>query len=148
MEFKRELLFEVMDEVGALLDMHYQELTLHKDVIKLEPQWSQYAALEQMGAFVVFTIREEGELIGYNAFFLNRHIHYGSFLCAQNDVLYLHPEHRRGTTALRFLDFCETELKTMGAQKIGYHIKFSLDWRPILHRRGYSDEEVMVAKII
>lgn len=49
MEFKREPLFEVMDEVGALLDMHYQELTLHKDVIKLEPQWSQYAALEQLG---------------------------------------------------------------------------------------------------
>lgn len=148
MNFQRETLFNLINEVEPLLDLHYRELTLHKDVVKLAPQWEQYAALERLGNFVVFTCRDSGKLVGYNAFFLNRHMHYGGFTVAQNDVLFLHPDHRLGTTALRFLGYCEQQLKDLGAQKLTYHIKFSLDWRPILHRRGYADEEVMTAKLL
>lgn len=146
--FQQELLCEVVQEVQPLLDLHYRELCLHRDVIELDPQWREYAILEQMGRFVVFTARDDGRLIGYNAFFLNKHMHYGGFTVAQNDVLFLHPEQRRGTTALKFLDDTEARCKALGAQKITYHIKLALDWRPILHRRGYADEEVMCAKLI
>lgn len=146
--FATELLCEVVQEAQPLLELHYRELCLHQDVIKLDPRWQVYAALEQLGHFVVFTAREDdGRLVGYNAFFLNRHMHYGGFTVAQNDVLFLHPTARRGTTALRFIDWCELKLWQMLAEKITYHIKFALDWRPILHRRGYCDEEVMVAKM-
>lgn len=131
-----------------LLDLHYDELTLNKDVVKLDPMWSEYAALEMMGRFVVFTAREDGKLVGYSAFFINKHIHYASLIAAQNDVLFIHPEFRRGTTALKFIDYCESMLQVLGARKVTYHIKFSLDWRPVLHRRGYSDEEVMCAKLL
>lgn len=146
--FQQEMLCEVVQEVQPLLDLHYRELCLHRDVIALDPQWREYALLEQMGRFVVFTAREDGRLIGYNAFFLNKHMHYGGFTVAQNDVLFLHPDYRRGTTALKFLDDTEPRCKALGAQKITYHIKFALDWRPILHRRGYVDEEVMCGKLI
>lgn len=145
--FARELLCEVVQEAQPLLDLHYRELCLHRDVIKLDPMWREYALLEQLERFVVFTAREEGQLVGYNAFFLNRHLHYGGFTVAQNDVLFLHPQARRGTTALRFIDWCEQKLWDAAADKLTYHIKFALDWRPILHRRGYVDEEVMVAKM-
>jgi hypothetical protein len=148
MQFARELLCEVVQEVQPLLELHYRELCLHRDVIKLDPRWETYAALEQAGAFVVLTAREGEELIGYNAFFFNRHMHYGGFTVAQNDVLFLHPAFRRGTTALRFLDFSEQQMRELDADKISYHIKFSMDWRPILHRRGYCDEEVMCAKLL
>jgi GNAT superfamily N-acetyltransferase len=137
----------VVQEVQPLLQLHYNELTLHKDVIKLDPMWPEYALLEQLERFMVLTAREEGQLVGYNAFFLNRHMHYGGFTVAQNDVLFLHPEFRRGTTGLRFIDWTEEALWKLGADKITYHIKFSLDWRPILHRRGYQDEEVMCGKL-
>lgn len=147
--FARELLCEVVQEAQPLLDLHYQELCLHRDVIKLDPQWDQYALLEQLERFVVLTAREDdGRLVGYNAFFLNRHMHYGGFTVAQNDVLFLHPQARRGTTALRLIDWTEHSLRELGAQKLTYHVKFSLDWRAILHRRGYADEEVMCGKLL
>lgn len=146
--FDRELLCEVVQEVQPLLDAHYAELTLNKDVVKLDPQWQEYALLEQMGRFVVFTARDDGVLVGYSAFFVNRHIHYAGLTVAINDVLFLAQSRRRGTTALRFLDFCEEALRAEGVRKLTYHIKFSLDWRPILHRKGYVDEEVMVGKLL
>lgn len=145
--FARELLCEVVQEVQPLLELHYRELCLHQDVIKLDPRWQDYALLEQLERFVVFTAREDRGLVGYNAFFLNRHMHYGGFTVAQNDVLFLAPDARRGTTGLKFIDWVEQAVWALGACKLTYHIKFSLDWRPILHRRGYQDEEVMVAKM-
>ncbi len=146
--FARELLCEVVQEVQPLLELHYAELTLHKDVIKLDPRWDDYILLERMDRLAIFTARDEGRLVGYSAFFVNRHMHYSDLVTAQNDVLYLHPDSRRGTTGLRFIDFVEAPLRDMGVRKLVYHIKFSLDWRPILHRRGYADEEVMCAKLL
>lgn len=148
MDFAQELLCEVVQEVQPLLQLHYEELCLHRDVVKLDPQWREYALLEQLQRFVVLTAREDGRLCGYSAFFLNRHMHYGGFTVAQNDVLFLHPDSRRGTTALRLIDWTECQLRDLGAQKVTYHIKFSHDWRPVLHRRGYSDEEVMCGKML
>lgn len=146
--FASELLCEVVQEVQPLLVEHYDELTIGKHLIKLDPQWQEYALLEQLGRFVVYTAREDGKLIGYSAYFITRHLHYAGLIHAQNDVLFLQREHRRGTTALRFLDHCEQQLRGKGVQKLTYHIKFSLDWRPILHRRSFVDEEVMVAKML
>lgn len=146
--YQRESLRDVIDDVQPLLQLHYDELTLHKEVVKLDPRWDQYFLLEQLECFTVFTARDDGRLIGYNAFFLNRHMHYGDLLVAQNDVLFVHPDARRGAMALRFLDYSEQALRALGAHKLGYHIKFNRDWRPILYRRGYTDEEVMCAKLL
>jgi L-amino acid N-acyltransferase YncA len=146
--FARELICQVIDEVQPLLEAHYQELTRNKEVVKLEPRWSEYAALERMGCFVVLTARDEGALIGYNAFFVNPHMHYAALRVAQNDVFYLREDHRRGTTALRFLRWSEQECRAMGAHKLVYHCKLSNKFAPILHRLGYADEEVMCGKII
>ena len=148
MVFQRETLFDVIDDVQPLLDLHYQELTAHKEVVKLDVQWQKYAALESMGAFVVFTCRDKDALVGYNAFFLNTHFHYAGLMVAQNDVFYLTEAHRKGTAALRFIRFAESQLKEMGANKIIYHAKHSNNFAPILNRLGYAAEETMCGKII
>ena len=146
--YQREFLCDVIDEVQPLLDAHYQELTHHKDKIKLDPQWDQYTALELLNKFFIYTARDESELVGYAAFFLMTHMHYRATVVAQNDVLFLRADKRQGTTGIRLIDFAEAELKKLGADKIVWHIKFSKDLRPILHRRGYRDEEVMTAKML
>ena len=146
--FQRETLFDIIEEVDALLALHYQELTLNKDRVRLDPQWDVYRTLEQLGRFVVFTARDGNLLVGYNAFFVQKHMHYAGFTVAQNDVLFLHPDYRLGMTGIRLLKTSEAGLKVAGAEKITYHVKFLKDFRPILHRLGYSDEEVMCGKII
>jgi len=146
--FRRELLCEVVEEVQPLLHEHWTELTKNKDIAILDPMWQEYAALEQMGRFVIYTARDDGALVGYAAYFIQKHIHYAGMTTGTNDVLFLRKDARRGTTGLRLLDYCEAQLKTLGVQKLTYHIKFSMDWRCLLHRRGYADEEVMCAKVL
>ena len=148
MNFQRESLFDIIEEVEPLLEAHYEELTLHKDVVKLNPKWKDYAALEQMGRFAVFTAREDGVLHGYNAFFVNTSMHYADLCVGQNDVFFITPDHRRGTAALRFLRYTEEQLQLLGVRKVVYHCKYGNNFAPILHRLGYTDEEVMVGKII
>jgi hypothetical protein len=147
-DFARETLFDVVADIEPLLRQHYEELTLHKDRITLDPMWGEYKALEDLGRFALFTAREDGELVGYAAFFLVCHLHYAGTKMAINDVLFLRADKRRGTTGIKLLKFCEQALRELGTDKLTYHVKHSLDWSAILHRMGYADEEKIVGKML
>ena len=146
--FQREILFDFIEDAEPLLEMHYQELAKHKERIALAPVWERYAELEKRGVFVLFTARDDGKLIGYSAFFVQTHIHYADMLVASNDVLFLHPGYRKGGTGIKLIMFSERQLKEQGVNKITWHVKFSNDFRPILHRMGYADEETMCGKLL
>jgi hypothetical protein len=148
MQFARELLCEVVEEVQPLLEKHYAELTLNQDVVKLDPQWERYALLESLGSLVIFTARDGGMLAGYNAFFISHHMHYAALKVAQNDVFYVSEDHRKGSAPLRFLRYCEAQLKADGAHKIVYHCKPSNQFANILIRMGFAGEEAMVGKLL
>lgn len=145
--FRRELLCEMVAEVDDLLQLHYEELCLNRDRIKLNPMWVEYAALEQMGRFVVYTARDDGKLVGYSAFFVQKHLHYADLTTAINDVLFVHPD-ARGTTGIRLIKFCESELKALGVHKLIWHAKMETALIPILHRLNYKTEELSLAKFL
>jgi hypothetical protein len=148
MKYQKEFLCDVIAEVEPLLRLHYEELTLNKDRVKLDPDWDRYAQLEHAGAFHVLTARDDGHLIGYSAFFLAPHLHYRGLTVANNDVLYLHPERRMGPTGIRLIRFSEASMKTLGADKITWHAKYSNDLKQILVRLGYADEEAIMGKML
>lgn len=146
---QRETLFDIVHEVDDLLKLHYDEVALHRDTIKLDPMWEDYASLERMGRFVVFTARDDGRLVGYSAFFVNKHMHYSGTTLAINDVIFLHPDQRKSTTGYRLIKFSHEQLKERGdIQKITFHVKFSKDWSNVLHKLGYIDEEKVVGVIL
>jgi GNAT superfamily N-acetyltransferase len=146
--YHKESLCDVIAEVEPLLRLHYDELTLNKDRVKLDPDWERYANLEHAGGFHVLTARDGDRLVGYSAFFLNTHIHYRDLRVANNDVLYLHPECRKGMTGIRLIKFSEGWMKALGADKITWHAKYSNDLKQILVRLGYADEEAIMGKML
>ncbi len=146
--YQKELLFEVLPDIEPLLAMHYEELTLNKARIVLNPMWEKYALLEQAGVLNIYTARQKGKLIGYSWFFINQHMHYADLTVAVNDVLFLHPDHRTGRTGIRLIQYCERELeKQLGKFKMVWHAKLVNDLADILKRMGYQTEEIMMAKI-
>lgn len=147
-QYAKERLCDAIAEMQPMLELHYDELTLHKEVVKLDPDWQRYADLEHAGKFHLFTARQDGALIGYSAFFLQPHLHYRSLMLAMNDVLFLHPQHRNGMTGIRLIKTSEHGMKVLGANKIVWHAKYSNDLATILARLGYELEEVMVGKIL
>lgn len=145
--FQQEMLFEIVNEVDDLLQLHYEEVTLDQDRIKLDPMWARYAAIEQAGAFVVYTARKHGKLIGYAGFFINHHLHFADLKTAINDVLFLHPDNRTGRTSINLMRFAEKQLiARLGSFKLVWHAKPSNHLASILLRMGYAHEETILSK--
>lgn len=147
MQFVETKLGDIKEELKVLLVDHYNELTLNKDVVKLNPIWEAYEAMEKAGRFVMYIARDD-KLWGYSAWFVTPHMHYADLMVAVNDVLYLHKDQRKGSTGIKLIKFSESMLKQRGVNKIVWHIKKSNDWSSILYRMGYSDEEKIVGKIL
>lgn len=150
MKYQKELLADVIGEVQPLLELHYDELTLNKDRVKLDPDWQQYAELEHADAFHIFTARDDDKLVGYSAFFLKPHIHYRGLMVAQNDVLYLHPDYRVGMTGVRLIKMSHQGMRAAGADKIVWHCKHSNHLKQLLLRiyPDYRDEESSVGGML
>jgi hypothetical protein len=143
--FAKELLSVIRKDIDSLLDLNYAELTLNKQCIKLNPDWEKYAKLEHEGKLTIFTVRDDSDLVGYSFFFIDTHIHYKDLLVATNDVLFLHKDYRKGMTGIKFLKFCDSNLA--GVDKIVWHVKDSNDFKPILYRMGYNNEDTILGKL-
>jgi hypothetical protein len=139
---------EFIEELKPLTVQHYDEIALHKQHIPLDPDWNLYKKMTSNNSLFVAGARDNGQLVGYSIFFISRMAHYQSTLCANNDVLYLLPKYRQGIAGIKLIKFCETELKKMNIVKLLWHIKFAKDFRKILYRMGYCDEDAIVGKIL
>jgi hypothetical protein len=139
--FQHELLYEFAQDLDPLLKLHIKEVGQTEPI---DPDWVKYAYMEQQGQFLGFTARAGKKLVGYAGFFIGKHPHHKTLTLVSNDVVYLHPAHRKGRTGLRFIDFCVSELKAA-------HPEFALTWsaKPgsnlhlILSHAGYSQESTM-----
>jgi len=144
---QRESSWDCVEGIKALIEDHWNEVALHKDVVKLEPNWGQYAALEAQNRLVIITAREGELLVGYSVFFLHHHAHYKSCLVASNDVIYLVPG-KRGVVGTRLIRNSETILKSLNVIKMTWHVKPSHDWSGVLKRMGYEQEEIIMGKLL
>lgn len=143
---QRKMLCEVVGEIDDLLRTHYEELCGHQDRKVLNPRWDQYAALEQAGMLLVLSAREGEVLVGYACFYVMPHMHYSDYTVATNDVLFLHPDHRLGTTGIRLIKQSEREAKAMGAQHIVWRSKPDTTLLKLLDRLDYQVEETAHGK--
>lgn len=147
MTFQQETLYDVIDEIDALIALHYQEVTLHKDYMQLDVDWPRYRELERQERLLIYTARSAEKLVGYAAFFVDMHIHYKGSKVANNDALFLHPEHRKGSLGMKFISYCDRQLTAFAPLKLTWHVKFSHDFSPILRRLGYVGEETIMGRI-
>ena len=131
-----------------LLEEHYQELTLNKNVVKLDVNWEKYQKLEDLGMLMALGAWEKGEFIGYSIFFIQTHMHYKGLKTALNDVLYLRKDKRQGMAGIRLIKESERQLAKNGLIKVLWHVKFNTALGPLLKRFGYANEEFTMAKIL
>lgn len=141
--YQIERIQDIYDELLPILKEHYFEIAHYKD-IKFEPNVAEYFKLEDLGFLKTFTARENGELIGYNVFFIKRNMHYKSSLQATNDIIFIRKD-RRGF-GKNFINWCDDELRKIGVQICYHHIKFSQDWSPMLERIGYEKIDIIMGK--
>lgn len=139
---------ELFRELKPLLMAHWDEVAMHKDEIAFDPNWDAYLLMQEAGAVHTTTVRKDGELIGYNIFFLYFHPHYQNNKFAQNDVFYVDPAYRGGTIAYKMMKHSEKVLKELGCSVVMYHMKLEHMFDKLCEAQGYGEQERIYTKYI
>lgn len=131
---------------GDLFRAHYDEIAKHKHVMRLSPDWLRYKALEQMDGLLLLAAFQDGALVGYAVSFLVTHMHYSEMLYAQNDVLFVAPDHRASRIGIRLLRETERVAVSRGARMVMWHAKEGTALAEILPRMGYGVQDIVFSK--
>lgn len=110
-------------EGGPLLQSHYEEVAKHRDLMMLRPRWDVYKQMQDCGGLFVLHASIGGTLVGYSANFVAQHLHYAGLTYAQNDVLFVLPEHRSTSVGIKLIRATEREAKDRGVQLMLWHAK-------------------------
>lgn len=131
-----------------MIAQHWEEIALNQDKIKLNPNWDAYRSLEGIGAFRIFTARDDGKLAGYFAVFVEPNLHYQDHLFARNDVLFLNEDYRKGFCGVKLIRFAEKCLKDDGVSVLAINTKAHKDFSSILNWMGFDKTETVHTKYI
>lgn len=126
-------------EFMQLYRTHWKEIgVFDKHKIPLNPDWDLYRVLGKQNKLITFTARTKNALlIGYNIFITSTHHHYRDAIIAENDILYIHPEYRKGYTGYKFLKYCIKELEKR-VDIIMLSVKASYPLEAITKRLGFK----------
>lgn len=147
-KYQQESLVTVKEEARPLLEKHWEEIALNKDKIKLNPDWDIYADLEDAGILKIFTARSEGKLVGYFVALVKSHIHYRDHLFAQNDILFLDKDYRKGFTGPKLIKFAERCLKEDGVSVVLVNSQKHKPFDVLLKWLGYRHIENIYSKVL
>lgn len=144
--FQRERFNADLDlELLPLALEHNQEIGgVISDVVVKVPR-QMYEQLDANDLLRIYTIREKGELKGYNIFAVILHPEYNN-LTAQHDAMFVHPSVRQGFNAMRFLRWCDDQLKKDEVLFVTQNVTVEKDYSPILKRLGYKPSETIYIK--
>lgn len=133
-------------EIFPLLERHWTEIAHYKD-IPLRPNFEEYKKRGGEGSLVCYTMRKNGDLIGYAVFFIAFNMHYGDSKQANQDVVFLEPEYRRERIGAKFLEWCDAQLADLDVQVVAHHVKTN---HPalgrVLEQMGYKHIDSIYAK--
>jgi GNAT superfamily N-acetyltransferase len=137
--YAREQISDVVNEIKPLLEAHYHEIAHYPD-IALKPDYQRYVQAEGTGILRIFTARVDGALIGYGIYFVHPSMQYSDSLQAQQHLLFVHPDYRKGSVGRRLIHFGDEQLRAEGVQVVIQHTKARADLNlgPLLERMGYE----------
>lgn len=146
--FQQEFLDTSANEAKELLELHWNEIAVNRDKIKLNPDWDAYFDLERKGKLRIFTARENGRLIGYFVVIVGVNLHYKDHVFAVNDILYLHSSWRKGLTGVKLIKFAEKCLQLEGVSVMSINTKTHRPFDSLMSYLKYDLVERVYQKYI
>ena len=136
--FQEETYSNVIEEMKPLVKLQWKEIgVFDKERIPLKPNWEWYQILADKKNLHIITARNNQRLIGYYVSIITPHIHYMDTLIAENDVLYLQKEYRKGLTGYKLIKFAVEQLKSK-VQIIILSMKAKQSFLPLADRLGFK----------
>jgi len=133
------------EELAPLAEDHSGEVDGHNLVLDIDKDF--YNSIEEAGAFLFFTARKEGRLIGYATFIIRHNPHYKGVLFGVNDAIFVEKKYRASHVGMELVSRAEEVLKEkIGVEFITYHAKVKHSLTKFMRRMGYDMYEHMYMK--
>lgn len=129
---------DILSEMHALHELHWQETEKHRHGLCMNPDYLQFIARERQGQMVQFTLRSPiGELVGNLRMYLAQSMHTQTRY-ASEDTLFIHPDHRGSFVVMALIRFAENGLHAIGVQEIRVNSKLVNKADVLMRRMGYT----------
>ncbi len=140
--YREEFFTEAMiAELDPLTQLSWAESACSPDT-PYNPDWDQYAALNEMDLIRLFTVRDDaGALVGYITFLVSTTLHSKDTVQALHDSLFILKAHRKGSTVEDLLAHCEDEFKSEGVSMMIMTVMCHRDFSTLLKNIGYTQTE-------
>lgn len=137
----------MLPEAEAIFPIHWQELAVDKDKIKLAIDNDRYRAMEAGGILHVLTVRSDRRLVGYYVAFLLPHVHYKEAgLMAFTDFYFILPKFREGGSGAKLFVEAEKTLRARGVTKAYLSCKVHQDHTELFERLGWKKTDFSFTK--
>lgn len=137
---------DVLPELHPLHERHWLETEGHRHGLPLAPDYEAMADDEKRGNLVQFTVRRDRVLVGGLRMYLWNSRHTNT-LFAEEDTLYIAPEHRGGFLAMRLLKYAESVLRSLGVREIHADSKLINNADVLMRRMKYEPVALKFVKV-
>ena len=143
-------------EMLPLLEEHADELATHRKIMVVKPDMDKYATLETKGMLVSLGLFDDaGKLAGYSVTYLVNNMHYSDLLMAQNDVLFIRKDLRKGRWGVKLIieteKLCRDRLKAIGGDRpilMTWHGKPNTAFAELLPKLDYGVQDILFSKVL
>lgn len=145
--FAIERISEVAGEIAPLHEAHWKESEGFRHGLPLQPNYLAWASDEAAGSFLLFTVRQNGVLVGYCQVYISYSNHTGTKICNE-DALFLDPVVRSGFICSRFAKYAERVVKSLGVREVRLSVKVTNDIWKLWERIGYERTGYELVKVL
>jgi len=146
--YQQEFISSVKNDITDLLHKDWSEIEHRKDIRPFNPDWDAYEALEQANMLKIFTVRENDRLVGYHVNIVAPSLHSKGVSQASADVVYLHPDYRKGFTGYKLFKFAEKCLKEDGVNILHLTATEANPIGPLMSKLQYDKIETKYEKVL
>lgn len=142
-----EILPNVYSELEPLYRAHYAQMASRLKeqgivVAPYKPRLDEYFKAAKGGWFLTFVLRHSGKPVGYANMYVTSDMHNGETI-AQEDVLFVVPEHRNGAWKLLYKHGMEV-LRQRGCKRLSVSALTDLRVAKLWKRMGFKEVAVQM----
>jgi|GEM_PF-1936373 hypothetical protein len=145
-QFQVERLASVLPELHKHHELHYSETEKYRAGIPMNPRYDHMLDRERAGQMLQFTARREGVLVGHLRMYVFESDHTATKV-AEEDALFMLPQHRGGFAVMHLMRFAEASLKRLGVREIRANSKLSNRADVLMRRMGYEAVALQFSKV-
>lgn len=128
---------DVLEELKPVHAAHWKETERYRHGIALNPDYQYMINAERSGRFMLFTVRSLDGLVGNCMMYLSKSTHTQRWV-AEEDTIFILPEHRKGRLGVRLIRYVEDVLRNMGVTEIRVTVKTVNEVGRLLTLLGYN----------